>query len=212
EGLVAGLVDAAQVQAEEVDRDRAGDQHGAVLLDRLAEVVVVQAEGVVGGRAGQAEDLHQPAHDVAAGGDAAGRAGEDVVEHQGGDRQLGEEAAEGLLDHAVVAAADEQGRALDVHRADGVAEEHDGEDEPRRRRADGVLDGGPDVYWSYSSFSCSFLLLWTSAVLVRLHPFWASCSLVKIVYTGTPSAWAISFRRSRSRAKTAKSAGLSVSR
>ena len=26
------------------------------------------------------------------------------------------------------------------------------------------------LYWSYSSFSCSFLLLWTSAVLVRLQP------------------------------------------
>ena len=52
--------------------------------------------------------------------------GQDVVEHQGRDGELGEEAAHRLLDDAVDAAADEQRAAFDVDRAHGVAEEHDG--------------------------------------------------------------------------------------
>ena len=71
--------------------------------------------------------------------------GQDVVEHQGGDRQLGQEAAHRLLDHPIDAAADEQRTALDIDRADGVAEEHHGQDEPRGGRADGVLDDAADV-------------------------------------------------------------------
>src|SRR5262245_53122911 len=44
-------------------------------------------------------------------------------------------------------------------------------------------------------------------VVARVCTIWASCSLVKMVYTGTPSAWAISLRRSRSRAKAAPTQG-----
>src|SRR5262249_53255839 len=59
--------------------------------------------------------------------------------------QLRGEAAHGLADDAVDAAADEQGAALDVDPADGVAEQHHRQDEPRRRRPDGLLDDAADV-------------------------------------------------------------------
>ena len=68
--------------------------------------------------------------EVLAGGNAADWAGEDVIEHQSGDGEFGEPAAEGLLDSAIDAAANEHATAFDVHRADGVRKNHDGEDEP----------------------------------------------------------------------------------
>ena len=61
---------------------------------------------------------------------AGDRAGEDVIEHQRRDAELGEAAAQGLLDHAVNAAAGEHGAALHVDRAHREAEQHDAEDEP----------------------------------------------------------------------------------
>src|SRR5262249_27155437 len=85
------------------------------------------------------------ADDVLPGGDAGDGAGEDVVEHERRDGQLGREAAHGLADDAVDAAADEHGAALDVDPADGVAEAHDRQDEPGGGGADGLLDDGPDV-------------------------------------------------------------------
>ena len=79
------------------------------------------------------------------GRNGADRPGEDVVEHQGRDGELGEEAAHRLLDHAVDAAADEERAAFDVDHAHAAAEDHHGQDEPRRRRADGPLDDPADV-------------------------------------------------------------------
>ena len=65
--------------------------------------------------------------------------GEDVVEHQRGDRELGQGAAQRFLHHAVDAAAHEHAAAFHVDRADGIAEQHDREDEPRGGLADEVL-------------------------------------------------------------------------
>jgi hypothetical protein len=79
------------------------------------------------------------AGDVLAGRDARDGAGEDVIEHQRGDAELGEGAAQGLFDYAVDAAASEHGTALDVDRAHGKGEEHDAEDEPGRGFADCLL-------------------------------------------------------------------------
>ena len=72
-------------------------------------------------------------------GDAADWPGKDVVEHQCGNRELGQGAAQGFLDHAVHAAAHEHTAALDVDRANRIAEQHDGEDEPGSGLADEVL-------------------------------------------------------------------------
>src|SRR4051812_21857984 len=79
------------------------------------------------------EQLVQKAGDVLAGGHTGYRAGEDVVEHQGGDADLGEGAAEGFLHDAIDAAAGEHGTALDVDGADGAGEEDDADDEPGGR-------------------------------------------------------------------------------
>src|SRR5262249_21521431 len=148
EGLIARLVKAQQVLAKEIQRDQYGQDYGAPADDDLADlprVLLVQAQGLVGVRRGQVDELQDQAHDVLPGGNAARGAGQDVVEHQGRDRQLGQEAAHGFLDHAVDAATDEQRAALDIDRAHGIAKEHDGQDEPGRGRADGVLDDAADV-------------------------------------------------------------------
>ena len=89
--------------------------------------------------------IEQQAHDVLAGRHAADRAGQDIVEHQGRDRELGQESAQGLFDHAIHAAADKQRAALDVDRADGIAEQHHRQDEPGGGGPDGALDDAADV-------------------------------------------------------------------
>ena len=73
------------------------------------------------------------------GGDGADRPGEDVIEHQRADGEFCQPPADGLLDDAVDAAAGEHRAAFDIDGADGVTEEHDAEDEPRRGLADGLF-------------------------------------------------------------------------
>ena len=68
--------------------------------------------------------------------DAADRAGEDVVEHQRGNAEFGERAAERLFDRAINAPADKHAAAFDVHRANGVREQHDRQNEPGSGLAD----------------------------------------------------------------------------
>src|SRR4029453_4895849 len=75
----------------------------------------------------------------------ADRAGQDVVEDQGGHGELGGSGAERLADDAVDAAADENRATLDVPHPDGEREQQHGEDEPRGGRADGLLDDAADV-------------------------------------------------------------------
>ena len=74
---------------------------------------------------GRGEGVIDQSRDVLPGGNARDRAGEDVIEHQGGDADLGQGPAHGLLDHAVDAAADEHGAAFDVDGAHREGEQHD---------------------------------------------------------------------------------------
>jgi len=53
-------------------------------------------------------------------GYAAGRAGEDVIEHQCRDRNFCEKASQGLFDYSVNTATNKQCRTLDVNGAYGV--------------------------------------------------------------------------------------------
>src|SRR5271167_891313 len=76
------------------------------------------------------------ANDVLACGYAANWPGEDVIEHQGRNAELGQRASHGLFDHAIHAATDEHAAALHVNGTNAVGEQHDGEDEPRCSLAD----------------------------------------------------------------------------
>ena len=123
--IVGRLVDALGVAPPEVDRDERGDA-GGVEIDRSRRGVPRMAE--VG------RGLRHQADDVLPGRDAGDRAGQDVVEHQRGDRQLRQRPAHRLLDDAIDAAAREHRARLDVDGADGVREQHHAEHEPRARR------------------------------------------------------------------------------
>ena len=88
--------------------------------------------------------------------DTGDRAGQDVIEHQGGDADLGEGAAQGLLHHAIHTTTNKHGAALDVDGANREGEQHDRQNEPRRGLADcllgyasGVKSGGTKVVQHY---------------------------------------------------------------
>src|SRR5262249_10473851 len=137
--LAARLVNAFEVEPEEVSDNGAGDAGCAPVHDEFFRPrVELDAAEIT-------EQFQQQADDVFAGGDAADGPGEDVVEHQGGDGDFRHEAAERFADDTVDAAADEERAALDIDGADGVAEAHDGEDEPRGGGPDGLLDDAADV-------------------------------------------------------------------
>src|ERR1700744_4697178 len=71
--------------------------------------------------------------------------GEDVIEHQCRDAELGKSSAQGLLDHAVNAAAGKHGAALHVHRPHREAEQHDAEDEPGCGSAHSLLGNAAGI-------------------------------------------------------------------
>src|SRR5690242_4095142 len=73
-GALAGLVNALDVLPPEVDGHENGD-HGGEQVVGHREVLVAEVVNSVGDEAGQ----------ILAGGDGADRAGENVVEEQGGD-------------------------------------------------------------------------------------------------------------------------------
>ena len=127
QGVVGRLVEAARVAPPEV-QDDADRENGGEAVGRERQ-----------GEAETAEHLGRQGRDVQARGHGADRAREDVVEEQRRYRQLGHGAAHGLLHDPVDAAADEHHRALDVDRPDGPREEHDAEDEPGSRLADGLF-------------------------------------------------------------------------
>ena len=91
--LVARLVDAEQVLVQEVNRDRAGDRHGAPVLDQPGASTrrCPEPNKCVSRFQDQADDVLPGRH-------AADRPGEHVVEHQRRDGQLGQEAAHRFLD------------------------------------------------------------------------------------------------------------------
>ncbi len=89
--------------------------------------------------------LVEQARQIEAGADATDRAGQDVIEHQRRDGELGKCSAHRLVHDTVNAAAHEHGRAFHVDAADGVAEQHDAQDEPGRRLADGLFGDAAGV-------------------------------------------------------------------
>ena len=129
-----------EILAEEIEGDGAGDDHGARTADGVAVSMCHLQAGIDRPATSKARPMMYCPADI-----AADRAGQDVVEHQRGDGELGQKPAHRLLDHAVDAAADEQRAAFDVDRADGVAEEHHGQDEPGGGRPDGPFDDAADV-------------------------------------------------------------------
>ena len=86
-----------------------------------------------------AEQVVQESRQVLACRDAADGPGQDVIEHQRGDRKFRERAAHRLLDYAIDAPAHKHAAALDVHGPHSVGEQHDAQDEPGRCLADGLF-------------------------------------------------------------------------
>src|ERR1035437_6068092 len=125
--LLAGFVDADDVLAPEVDGDYGGEHRReirGIYLER-GEVPVLA-------------DLVDEAAKVEARADGADGAGEHVVEHQGGNGELGQRPAHSLVDHLIDAATHEHGAALDVDGAHRIGKQHDSEDE----QGGGLADGG----------------------------------------------------------------------
>ena len=91
------------------------------------------------------QELVQQTHQVQARRHAADGSGQNVVEHERRNRELGQGSAHGLLHHAIHTAAHEHAAALDVDRTDRVGEQHDGEDEPGSGFANEVLGNGARI-------------------------------------------------------------------
>ena len=128
ERLLAGFMETDHVLAPEVNGDRRGEHRGEVGRVHVQAGNLQVFAGLV----------DQPAK-VKARADTADGTGQDVVEHQGGDRELGQGATHGLVHHLIHAAAHEHAAAFDVDGAHRVREQHDGQDEPGRSFADGLL-------------------------------------------------------------------------
>ncbi len=147
EGLAARLVDPQYVLPEEVERDQHGDAHRTPGGDCFAGFG--RQLKVLGHQKSfnwpQARQCFKQPKDVLPGRHAADGAGEYVVEHQGRNGQLGQEAAHGLLYHPVDAAAHEQRATLDVHATHGITKEHYRQDEPGGSRADRRFDDAANV-------------------------------------------------------------------
>ena len=150
QSFFAGFGDALGVLPPEINGDDDGKGCGDETCCAVGEMRFGQVEIL--------EELVEEAAEILAGGDAADRACKDVIEHQSGNAEFGEPAAEGLFYGAIDTAANEHTAAFDVHRADGVRKNHDGENEPRGRFADvtfgfaaGIVGGGGKVVQNDSS-------------------------------------------------------------
>ena len=93
----------------------------------------------------QMDEFIEESDDVLTGGDARDGASQDVVEHQGGDAELGKRASKRLFHDAIDATPREHAAALDVHGTDGEAEQHDAEDEPGSGLSDSFLSDASGV-------------------------------------------------------------------
>ena len=133
QGFLAGLRDAFDVLPPEVDGDEASKEGGRQVHGQAHRNVRILQE------------LVQKPHQIEARGDAADRSGEDVVKHEGRNGELGQCRAHCFLDHTVHAAAHKHAAALDVKRAYGVSEAHDGQNEPRSRFAHEVFRNGAGI-------------------------------------------------------------------
>ena len=126
-GLLARFVDTLDVFPPEINRDRDREhRRGAIHRKKRARMEMFQ-------------QFVQQADQIKTCRYAADRARQNVVEHQSGDRELGQGGTHGLLDHAVHAATHEHAAALDVERRHRACKQHDGEDEPGRSLADEVF-------------------------------------------------------------------------
>ena len=145
--LVARLLDSLDVLPPVVDRHQRAQQRRGVVhveLDGLAARVHQRRRQPVR-LVGHIHQLVDQTGDVLAGRHARDRPGKNVIEHQRRHAELGESASQGLLHHAVNAAAREHRAALDVHRAHREAEQHDAEDEPGRSRSHRLLGDAAGV-------------------------------------------------------------------
>src|SRR5262245_47379385 len=77
--------------------------------------------------------------------DARDGAGQNIVEHQGGDGQLGAGATHGFLHHPIHTAPREHRVRLHIHRTHGIRKEHHPEDEPWGRLPNGLLRNTTDI-------------------------------------------------------------------
>ena len=138
ERLAARFVNPQQILPEEIHGDQTGDDdrspalHGIDrrLSDRMTAVFL---------------DGHPQPDDVLTGRDAADRAGENIVEHQGRDGKLRQKAPHRLLDDPIDPAAHEQRAAFDIDVPHGIAEEHHRQNEIGGDRSDRRFDDPPDV-------------------------------------------------------------------
>src|SRR5207248_6469982 len=76
---------------------------------------------------------------VLASANTADGTGEDVIEYQGGYRQLGHYRTHAVAHHHVHSASHIHAAALEINAAHGEAEQHDADYEPRGGFADGLL-------------------------------------------------------------------------
>jgi hypothetical protein len=140
----AGFVNADDVGAPEIERDADGDEH-RVEVDEVGMRGGVEDDWVRGMPSRQFQHVAEESDEILPCGDGADGPGEDVIEHQGADGELGEPPADGAFDDLVHPAAGEKRAAFHVHGGDRVHEEHDRENEPRRGLADGLFADAADV-------------------------------------------------------------------
>ncbi len=93
----------------------------------------------------QVEHLVYQPNQVLPGRDATDRTGENVVEHQGRDTELGQLRTQSRLDHPVHTAAHEQDARFDVYCTDRVRKTHHPQNEPGCGAANCLLGNAPDI-------------------------------------------------------------------
>src|SRR5271166_1182535 len=147
ERLLAGLLDTLDVLPPEVERDRHGE-HDCGGIDADLRRAVEQA--VNGGRdpapgVGDDDGVVDQARDVLPRGNAGDRTSQYVIEHQGGDAELGEGAAEGFLDHTIDAAPHEHRAAFHVDGSDREGKQHNAQHEPGRALANRLFGDAAGV-------------------------------------------------------------------
>src|SRR5579864_8316698 len=130
DSLFAGLLNPLDVLPPEIERHTDGESCSrGVRSENDMRVKMMSPVKIF-------QYLVKKSSQILSSGYAAYRAGENVVEHERGDGELGQGRAHGLLDHAVHAAPDEHAAALEIHLRDGVSEEHHSQDEPGSGRPD----------------------------------------------------------------------------
>ena len=123
----ARLVNALNVFPPEIDGDDNGE-YCRTAIHRKADASMKMFQQLI-----------QHSDQVQACRHTADRTGQNVIEHQRRDGELGQRGTHRLLDHAIHAATDEHAATLDVKRRYRTGKQHNPKDEPGRRLADEVL-------------------------------------------------------------------------